>query len=85
MYYTIDDPIGWSKIVQAGSAGLLSSVILTSALEFVCAQSPLNMRSLSIGYIWSMVYLTYGISGIYSSVYLTICVLLHTVQLSTIH
>ena len=71
--YTIEDPIGWSSIVQSVITGLLKMVLLTSALEFVCAQSPLNMRNMSIGYIPCTNYLSYTLSNILVFVFSTLC------------
>ena len=39
-------------------AALLIS-LLTSAMEFVCAQSPYNMRGLLLGYVWCIYVVTY--------------------------
>ena len=71
--YAIEDPMGWSDIVRSVMAALLKIVLLTSALEFVCAQSPLNMRSLLIGYIWCIVYVSYTISNILVRLLSTLC------------
>ena len=71
--YAIEDPMGWYDIVRSVMGGLLAMVLLTSALEFVCAQSPLNMRSLLIGYIWYIGYVSYTISyilvGLFDTLY----------------
>ena len=71
--YAIEDQMGWSDIVRSVMAALLKIVLLTSALEFVCAQSPLNMRSLLIGYIWCIVYVSYMISSILVRLPVTPC------------
>ena len=71
--YAIEDPMGWSDIVRSVMAALLKIVLLTSALEFVCAQSPLNMRSLLIGYIWCILYVSYMISTVLVELSVTPC------------
>ena len=71
--YTIEDPMGWSNIVQSIMIGLQKMVLLTSALEFVCAQSPLNMRNLSIGYILCINYLLYALSNALVYVFGRLC------------
>ena len=71
--YTIEDPMGWSDVEQSVMGGLLTIVLLTSALEFVCAQSPLNTRSLFIGYIWCILYVSSTISLILVDLFGTLC------------
>ena len=71
--YTIEDPMGLSDIVRSVMAALLTIVLLTSALEFVCAQSPLNTRSLLIGYIWYIIYVSYPISTILVNLFGMLC------------
>ena len=71
--YTIEDPTGWSNIAQSVMAGLLKMVLLTSALEFACAQTPTDMRSLSIGYVWCIIFLASLISDILVNVFDTLC------------
>ena len=71
--YTIEEPTGWSQAVLAITAGFLKIVMLSSALDFVCAQSPLDMRSLLIGYIWCIVYLSYLIDNILFQLIVTLC------------
>ena len=44
------DSVVWHDIVLQVMSGLLTMVLLSSALEFVCAQSPYSMRTLVIGY-----------------------------------
>ena len=73
LIYALEDPMGWSDIVRSVMAALLKIVLLTSALEFVCAQSPLNMRSLLIGYIWCIVYVSFMISYMLVELFGTLC------------
>ena len=40
----------WHSIVIQVMSGLLTVVLLSAAFEFVCAQSPYNMRTLATGY-----------------------------------
>ena len=44
------DSLVWHDIILQVMKGLLKMVLMSSALEFVCAQSPYNMRTLVIGY-----------------------------------
>ena len=71
--YAIEDPMGWSDIVRSIMGGLLTMVLHTSALEFVCAQSPLNARSLFIGYIWGLIYVSFIISTMLVELFGTLC------------
>ena len=71
--YAIEDPMGWSDIVRSVMGGLLTMVLRTSALEFVCAQSPLNARSLFIGYIWGIIYVSFIISTMLVELFGTLC------------
>ena len=49
-YYNTVDPMVWHDIVLQVVSGLSAMVLVSSALEFVCAQSPYNMRTLVMGY-----------------------------------
>ena len=49
-YYNTVDPLVWHDIVLQVVSGLSAMVLVSSALEFVCAQSPYNMRTLVMGY-----------------------------------
>ena len=49
-YYNSVDPLVWHDIVLQVVSGLSTMVLVSSALEFVCAQSPYNMRTLVTGY-----------------------------------
>ena len=49
-YYNTVDPMVWHDIVLQVFSGLSAMVLVSSALEFVCAQSPYNMRTLVTGY-----------------------------------
>ena len=71
--YNIEDPMGWSHITRSIMAGVLKLVLLTSALEFACAQTPFDMRSLSIGYVWCIVFFSSLISTILVNVFDTLC------------
>ena len=44
------DSVVWHDIILQVMSGLLTIVLLSSAFEFVCAQSPYSMRTLVIGY-----------------------------------
>ena len=44
------DSVVWHDIILQVMSGLLIMVLLSSAFEFVCAQSPYSMRTLVIGY-----------------------------------
>ena len=48
-YYNIVDPLVWHDIVLQVVSGLSGMFLVSSALEFVCAQSPYNMRTLVMG------------------------------------
>ena len=50
LYNSTVDSVVWQDIVQPLFKGLSTMVLFSSAYEFVCAQSPYNMRSLVIGY-----------------------------------
>ena len=49
-YYNTVDPMVWHEIVLQVVSGLTAMVLVSSAVEFVCAQSPYNMRTLVMGY-----------------------------------
>ena len=49
-YYNTVNPLVWHDIVLQVVSGLSAMVLVSSALEFVCAQSPYNMRTLATGY-----------------------------------
>ena len=51
-----------SNIVYYLASGLLFQVLLTSVLEFMCAQSPYNMRGLLVSFIvvWVFISATLG-------------------------
>ena len=44
------DSVVWHDIILQVMSGLLTMILLSSAFEFVCAQSPYSMRTLVIGY-----------------------------------
>ena len=50
LYNSTVDSVVWQDIVLQLLKGLSTMFLLSSALEFACAQSPYNMRSLVIGY-----------------------------------
>ena len=52
------DPLVWHDIILQVMNGLLTMVLMSSALEFVCAQSPYNMRTLVIGYTVLLLFLS---------------------------
>ena len=49
-YYNTVNPLVWHDIVLQVVSGLSTMFLVSSALEFVCAQSPYNMRTLVTGY-----------------------------------
>ena len=49
-YYNTVDPMVWHDIVLQVVSGLSAMDRVSSALEFICAQSPYNMRTLVTGY-----------------------------------
>ena len=49
-YYDTVNPLVWHDIVLQVFSGLSGMFLVSSALEFVCAQSPYNMRTLVMGY-----------------------------------
>ena len=49
-YYNTVDPMVWHDIVLQVVSGFSLMFLLSSAFEFVCAQSPYNMRTLIMGY-----------------------------------
>ena len=50
-----------SYIHSIGTAVLILT-LLTALMEFVCAQSPYNMRGLLLGYVWCISTLSFAIS-----------------------
>ena len=56
---------GWiTDILYEGTNGLLSQALLTSVLEFVCAQSPYNMRGLIVSFVGPLLILSDAVSSI---------------------
>ena len=50
---------GWIiNILYEGTSGLISQTLLTSVLEFVCAQSPYNMRGLITSFVGPLFFLS---------------------------
>ncbi|XP_064403264.1 solute carrier family 15 member 3-like [Halichondria panicea] len=64
-YYVSNQPI---HIVLAYAHSIVVAALiislLTSAMEFVCAQSPYNMRGLLLGYVWCIDVFTYILAQI---------------------
>ena len=56
---TVPMPVAYGHSVGKAFLVLL---LLTSSMEFVCAQSPHNMRALLLGYIWCIHFFSYATS-----------------------
>ena len=54
-----------------GTNGLLSQALLTSVFEFVCAQSPYNMRGLIVSFVGPLLILTETVCSIISLLFLS--------------
>ena len=63
----------WIWIIQSLISAPLKISLLTSSIEFVCAQSPYNMKGLMIGYMWSEYYISNIIANIVASILNTLC------------
>ena len=63
----------WFWILQSVISAPLKIILLTSAIEFVCAQSPYNMKGLMIGYMWSEYYISNIIANILAGILHTRC------------
>ena len=53
-----------TNILYHGTNGLLFQALLTSVLEFVCAQSPYNMRGLIVSFVGPLLILSDAVSSI---------------------
>ena len=69
----------WFWILQSLIVAPLKISLLTSAIEFVCAQSPYNMKGLMIGYMWS----EYYISNIIANILAALCAMVTSAWLFT--
>ena len=74
----------WFWIVQSLISAPLKIILLTSAIEFVCAQSPYNMKGLMIGYMWSEYYMSNIIANFLAGILHTLCQLKLTVYACSI-
>ena len=63
----------WFWILQSLISAPLKIILLTSAIEFVCAQSPYNMKGLMIGYMWSEYYMSNIFANIVAGIMHTLC------------
>ena len=63
----------WIELPQSVAVALVTIILITSVLEFICAQSPQNMKGLVIAYIWCI----YSFSSIFVSaifaIFVTYC------------
>ena len=58
---------GWiTDVLYNVTYGLLSQALITSVFEFVCAQSPYNMRGLIVSFVGPLLILTQTVSSIIS-------------------
>ena len=67
------DSLVWRDILLQVMKGLLIMVLMSSALEFVCAQSPYNMRTLVIGYATLLLFLSIFIGSLPRNVFVRHC------------
>ena len=63
-----DIPLSWIGYPHSVIAALLKILLTAASLEFLCAQSPYNMRGLLIGYFWCINLLSYVVVNIVYSV-----------------
>ena len=67
------DSVVWNDILLQVMKGLLMMVLVSSALEFVCAQSPYNMRTLVIGYATLLLLLSIFIGSLPRKLFVRHC------------
>ena len=60
----------WIELIQSIFSAQITILLYTAILEFICAQSPHNMKGFVIGYMWC----TYSISSILAAVIFSIFV-----------
>ena len=72
-YNSAVDSLVWRDILLQVMKGLLTMVLMSSALEFVCAQSPYNMRTLVIGYTTLLLLLSISIGSLPRKVFVRHC------------
>ncbi len=70
---TDPDDSEWFWILQSLISAPLKSLLLISAIEFVCAQSPYQMKGIMIGYMWSNYYGSNIVANILAGVFHTLC------------
>ena len=72
----ISDPADtdWFWIVHSLLSAPLKILLLTCVFEFVCAQSPHNMKGLMIGYVWSEYYLSNIFANILAGMLHALCI-----------
>ncbi|XP_064403254.1 uncharacterized protein LOC135348825 [Halichondria panicea] len=63
----------WFWIMHSLISAPLKVILLTSAIEFVCAQSPHQMKGLMIGYMWSNYYMSNIVANVLAGVFHTVC------------
>ena len=64
----------WSGYPHSLLMAVLILLLLPSALEFMCAQSPYNMRGLLVGYVWFINSLSFVAAGGLLSIFTDACV-----------
>ena len=68
-YHCTVNTMVWLDVVLQAMTGLLVFIILSAVFEFVCAQSPYNMRALVTGYAALLIYSSLSVSYLLLSVF----------------
>ena len=63
----------WSSYPYSIILAICMLLLVPSMLEFVCAQSPYNMRGLLVGYVWFVTSFVFVIAGILQSIFTDAC------------
>ena len=69
----INTPIEWFSKFRTVTSAVLTIMLLTSALEFVCAQSPHNMKGSLIGYVLCIFSFSLTIVDTFTNVFRIYC------------